>query len=67
MTDETIETVRTLLRGALENTDDTEVHYKLRTALQLLDVYKNDIDQLQEAAESDGDLEERLSDLGYLQ
>ncbi|RLM56671.1 hypothetical protein DVK02_09255 [Halobellus sp. Atlit-31R] len=67
MTDETIETVRTLLRGALESTDDTEVHFKLRTALQLLDVHENDIDRLQEAAESDEGLQERLDDLGYLE
>lgn len=67
MSGETIETIRTLLEWVLENTDDDEVHYKLRTALQLLRVQEEDISRLKEAAETDDDLEERLRALGYLE
>lgn len=66
MADETIETIRTLLESVLEQCDDGEMNYKLRTALQLLDVQENRIDRLTVAAESDDDLEERLRNLGYL-
>ena len=66
MTDDPTETIRQLLRSALEVSDDDEVHYKLRTALQLLDVHDDQIDRLTEAAETDAELETRLRDLGYL-
>jgi len=67
MGDETIETIRSLLTWALEHTDDDEVHYKLRTALQLLEVHQRDVDRLQEAATDDAELRGRLQDLGYLE
>ncbi|MFA1611561.1 hypothetical protein [Halobellus rubicundus] len=65
----TTDTIATLLESAIEETDDSEVHYKLRTALQLLDV----VERRQESAidlltdeEFDGELRERLEELGYL-
>ncbi|MFB6196013.1 MAG: hypothetical protein ABEI80_07555 [Haloplanus sp.] len=67
MSDETLETIRTLLESLIEETDDSEVHYKLRTALQLLAVHEEEINRLEEAADSDADLETRLRDLGYLE
>lgn len=36
----TLDTIDELLEGALNETDDSEVHYKLRNARQLLDVVK---------------------------
>ncbi|WP_435183507.1 hypothetical protein [Halobellus sp. EA9] len=65
----TTDTIATLLESAIEETEDAEVHYKLRTALQLLDV----VERRQESAidlltdeEFDGELRERLEELGYL-
>jgi len=67
MPDETNDTIRTLLESALEHVDDEEANYKLRTALQLLDFQQSQIERLQAAADSDGELKERLETLGYLE
>ena len=67
MTETTIDTMRTLLESSVAETDDPEVHFKLRTALQLLEVHQRDVDRLQEAATDDAELRERLQDLGYLE
>ena len=67
MPDETNDTIRTLLQSALEHVDDEEANYKLRTALQLLDFQQSQIERLQAAADSDGELRERLETLGYLE
>jgi hypothetical protein len=66
MNEDPTETIRQLLKSALEESDDSEVHYKLRTALQLLDYQEDQIDRLAEAAAADDDLEKRLRDMGYL-
>lgn len=66
MSDETIETVKTMLATLLEETEDSEVHYKLRTALQLLEIHEDELDRLSEVAEQDSEVEERLRNLGYL-
>jgi len=66
MPDETNDTIRTLLESALEHVDDEEANYKLRTALQLLDFQQSQIERLQAAAESDGELRKRLETLRYL-
>lgn len=65
MSQETLSTVRELLTTVLDETDDAEVHYKLRTALQLLDVHRQDLTSLEEVTEDD-ELRSRLEDLGYL-
>jgi hypothetical protein len=70
MTQETSETIRTLLESVIERTDDEEIHYKIRTALQLLDVVRVRNEQVSEtlsAVELDEDLENRLAELGYLE
>jgi hypothetical protein len=66
----TVETINTLLESALEMSDDPEVNYKIRTALQLLYVGREEHEQLAEALETadvDDDLRETLTDLGYLE
>ena len=67
VSDETLDTIRTLLESLLAETDDSEVHYKLRTALQLLDVHEQDLTELEAVADQDGDLRDRLADLGYVE
>lgn len=66
MSDETLATIETLLRSVLDETDDSDQSYKLRTALQLLEIHQDNTRRLREAAEADANLQERLEDLGYL-
>ncbi|MFB6250697.1 MAG: hypothetical protein ABEI27_03250 [Halobellus sp.] len=62
-------TIATLPESSIAATDDAEVDYKLRTALQLLDVVETReeraIDRLADGT-FDDDLRERRGDLGYL-
>ncbi|MFD1586142.1 hypothetical protein ACFR9U_04045 [Halorientalis brevis] len=67
MSGETLETIRTVLESLLDETEDAEVHYKLRTALQLVEVQQSDLTQLEEVADEDSELWERLSELGYVE
>ncbi len=66
MSDETLATIETLLKSVLDETDDPDKSYKLRTALQLLEIHQDNTERLREAAEADADLQERLHQLGYL-
>jgi hypothetical protein len=66
VSEDTLETIESLLEWVLENTHDEEVHYKVRTALQLLAVQENEIAGLQETVERDAELEQRLEELGYI-
>lgn len=66
MSEDPLETVQTLLESVIEETDDAEVHYKLRSALQILEASKEEVSTLKEAAADHPELEDRLSDLGYL-
>jgi hypothetical protein len=66
MSETTLDTIRTVLESLLEEADDSEVRYKLRTALQLLEVHRNDLTHIDEVADSDEELTERLRELGYL-
>ena len=66
MSEDPLETVQTLLESVIEETDDPEVHYKLRSALQILEASKEEVSTLKEAATDHPELEDRLSDLGYL-
>ncbi|MEF8785592.1 MAG: hypothetical protein V5A45_06625 [Haloarculaceae archaeon] len=66
----TIERVIALTESVLEETDDKEQTFKLRTALQLLEI----INERQEAAnnvladcEIDDQVRENLQELGYLE
>lgn len=69
MAETVVDTTRSLLEGVLTETDDAEVHFKLRTALQLLDVVEAQHDAAREAL-AHADLEESvrtdLRELGYL-
>jgi hypothetical protein len=66
VTDTTIETTKELLRSLLEETDDGDVHYKLRTALQLIEIHEDNLTRLEEVAGNDDELAERLANLGYI-
>jgi hypothetical protein len=69
MVQSTIDTVRKLLNGALDETDDSEVHFKLRSALQLLAVVEAKDERLQQdlrTAEISEEALQRLRDQGYL-
>lgn len=66
MSNRTLDTIETLLESLLEETDDADIHYKLRTALQLLDVHRADLTDLDEVADEDTELQERLRNLGYV-
>lgn len=65
MSRDTLSTVRELLTTVLDETDDAELHYKLRTAIQLLDVHCQDLTSIDDV-DDDDELRERLEDLGYL-
>lgn len=70
MISDTAETIKPLLESVIERTDDEEVHYKLRTAMQLLDVVRVRNEQVSDtlsAVDLDDDLEARLEELGYLE
>lgn len=69
MTDTTIDTIGTLLENAVSKTDDPEVRFKLRTALQLLAVIDREHDVASAAlenAEIEPDVRENLRELGYV-
>lgn len=60
---------RTILENTLEETDDAEVRFRLRTALQLLvaaEEQYEDAREVIEHAEFGDDLQESLRELGYL-
>lgn len=70
MVKSTLETIDDLLEGAIAETSDSEVHYKLRNARQLLSVVeerRESLDDLVEESVEDQELLENLRDLGYLE
>ena len=65
-----LDTVEVLLESVLEETEDVDVHFKVRTALQLLVVVRDDMARASETlseADLDEDLRERLRELGYVE
>ena len=69
MTDSPLDTIRQLVESAIEATDDSDVHYKLRTACQLVDVVEYHHEDLLESLEDanlDDELRDELRDMGYL-
>lgn len=67
---EVLDTIETLLDSTLDETEDPDVNYKLRTALQLLDVVRNQQASVADSladADMDDDLRGQLRDLGYLE
>lgn len=64
------DTVETLIENVLAETEDPEVHFKLRTALQLLVFLEEDFERTVEElgeADLDPDLRDRLVELGYIE
>lgn len=69
VTETTMDTMRTLLESSVAETDDPEVQFKLRTALQLLAVIDTQQKMASEAldnAEIEADVRVNLRELGYL-
>lgn len=72
MTEATIEDAQKALRGALQDIEDPEVKYKIRTALQFCEVVKYQEDKLLSIIEEDtttdnSEVFDRLRELGYLE
>lgn len=67
----TLETIDSLLEGVLEETDDSDIRYKVRSARQLVEIVKERHRRLAEEqigdVIDDEDLLEELSDLGYVE
>ncbi|MFB6092763.1 MAG: hypothetical protein ABEK02_07115 [Haloquadratum sp.] len=68
MAETPLDTIDQLLESAVKETSGSEVHYKLRTARQLVDVVQRHHDDLVESLEEadlDDDLREKLDEMGY--
>lgn len=67
----TLDTIDELLEGVIDETDDSEIHYKLRKARQLAEVVKQrHRDLADEGITNEVDDEEILNDLrdlGYIE
>lgn len=69
MSKTTVETTRRLLDSALEDVDDPDVSFKIRSALQLLVLIEERTDEAKktlEEADIDENTRESLHELGYL-
>lgn len=69
MGETTIGTIETLLESAIEETDDSDISFKLRSALQLLMVVEEQHVAAREAieeAEVEDEVRHNLQQLGYL-
>jgi hypothetical protein len=69
MAETTLGTIDELLDGALDDIDDPEVRYKVKSAQQLLKVVQQRHDDLEEVVGDvidDEDMINNLRDLGYL-
>lgn len=69
MSKTTVETTRRLLDSALEDVDDPDVSFKIRSALQLLVLIEERTDEAKktlEEADIDEKTRESLHELGYL-
>jgi hypothetical protein len=70
MAETTLATIDELLAGAMDEVDDAEAGFKIRSARQLLAVVQQRHDELDEAiddAVDDGELVANLRDLGYVE
>jgi hypothetical protein len=70
MAETTLATIDELLAGAMDEVDDAEARFKIRSARQLLAVVQQRHDELDEAiddAVDDGELVANLRDLGYVE
>ena len=67
MSDKTTQSIRAMLQSVLDDIDDPDASYKLRTVLQLLDVRKNNLSEVIETVDDSGGVEQELRELGYLE
>lgn len=67
----TVDSIETLLEGVLEETDDSEVHFKIRTALQFLSAlraqHQDELELIENSGEIDSDVFENLRKMGYVE
>lgn len=69
MAEATLETIDKLLEGVLNDVDDSDIKYKLRSARQLVLVVQQRHDTLDEAIDTavdDAAILSNLRDLGYI-
>ena len=67
--DSSLDTVKQLIDGAIEDVDDTDTSFKLRTASQLVDAIEHHEESLSETLDTaplDDDVESDLRDMGYI-
>ena len=70
MYDPSLDTIQQLVNGAIEAEDDAEINFRLRTASQLVDAvehHEEDLSETLENADLDDELEDTLSEMGYIQ
>jgi hypothetical protein len=66
----TLSTIDELLESALDETDDSDVRYKLRNARQLIQIVEQrhkDLDETLTDAVDDEEILDSLRDLGYVE
>ena len=69
MSETTTDTIRAILQSVVDEVDDSEFGFKLRSALQLLDVIEEQHEGARETledAELEDEVRENLRELGYL-
>lgn len=70
MYDSSLDTIQQLVNGAIEAEDDAEINFRLRTASQLVDAvehHEEDLSETLENADLDDEVEDTLSEMGYIQ
>ena len=70
MYDSYLDTIQQLVNGAIEAEDDAEINFRLRTASQLVDAvehHEEDLSETLEDADLDDEVEDTLSEMGYIQ
>lgn len=69
MSQTTLGTIETMLESVIEETDDPEIRFKLRQALQLLTFVEDqhiEVRTVLKDSDLDGETRENLQELGYL-
>ncbi|SEF51973.1 hypothetical protein SAMN04488133_0021 [Halobellus limi] len=70
MTNTPLNTIKQLVDSAIEETDDSGIRFKLRTASQLVDVVQSRNDDLLDSLENadlNDELQEELHNMGYIE
>ena len=70
MHDSSLDTIQQLVNGAIEEEDDSEINFRLRTASQLVDAVERHEENLSETLDNaslDHEVEDKLSEMGYIQ